>query len=102
MLHIQNLTVSIQETLVVNNLTLELSQGSVTALMGPNGSGKSSLALALMGHPHYQIPSGQVRIQDVNLLDLSGDLRAKNGLFLAFQQPPAIPGVMSIRFLKEA
>lgn len=102
MFHIQNLSVSVQEIVVVNGLTLELAPGSTTALMGPNGSGKSSLACALAGHPHYQVTAGTVLFSGTNLLDLSPDQRARSGLFLAFQQPPAIPGVVSVRFLKEA
>ncbi len=102
MLDIQNLSVSIQETPVVKNACLKLTSGSITALMGANGSGKSSLAHALAGHPLYQITGGTVTLGGQDLLKLSPDQRARNGLFLAFQQPLAIPGVLSVRFLKEA
>lgn len=102
MLDIQNLSVSVQETPVVKNANLALNPGSIMALMGPNGSGKSSLANALAGHPHYQVTGGKVLFGSEQLLELSPDQRARKGLFLAFQQPPAIPGVLSVRFLKEA
>lgn len=102
MLQIKSLSVCVQETPVVNKLSIELLPGSVTALMGPNGSGKSSLANALAGHPSYAITEGQALWNGINFLDLSPDQRARHGLFLAFQQPPAIPGVLNVRFLKEA
>lgn len=70
--------------------------------MGPNGSGKSSLGYALMGHPDYQVVSGQVLLDDYDLLNLSPDERAQVGLFLAFQYPVAVEGVRYERFLWEA
>lgn len=102
MLDIQNLSVSVQETEIIKDISLNFQSGNVSALMGPNGSGKSSLALALAGHPYYSINHGTVFFNGTNLLELSADQRARNGLFVAFQQPPAIPGVLSVRFLKEA
>ena len=64
------------------------------ALMGPNGSGKSTLSYALMGHPNYEVTEGSITLDGVDLLALEPDERAKAGLFLAFQYPTAIPGVI--------
>jgi Fe-S cluster assembly ATP-binding protein len=70
--------------------------------MGPNGSGKSTLANALMGHPHYQVTGGTVRFKGEDILGLSPDRRAQEGLFLAFQYPTSIPGVTMVNFLRLA
>lgn len=78
---------------MVQGINLTVNPGEVYAIMGPNGSGKSSLVLALMGHPAYQVVSGQVTIRVQDLLSLKPDERAKMGLFLAFQNPVAVPGV---------
>jgi Fe-S cluster assembly ATP-binding protein len=70
--------------------------------MGPNGSGKSSLSLALMGHPKYQITSGKVFLDGKNITKLTPDKKAKLGLFLAMQQPVAVPGVSVTNFLRSS
>jgi Fe-S cluster assembly ATP-binding protein len=102
MFRIVNLSVSIQETSVVRSLNLDLAPGTIHALMGANGSGKSSLALTLAGHPYYQVISGSADWKGISFLELSPEERARHGLFLAFQQPPSLAGVVSVRFLKEA
>lgn len=101
-LHICDLSVLINDTLILNSINLKIKFGTIHAIMGPNGSGKSTLAYTLMGHPHYTITSGSIILNNQDITALSPDKRAKHGLFLAFQQPPAIPGVRVITFLKEA
>jgi Fe-S cluster assembly ATP-binding protein len=99
---IKDLRVSIDEKLILKGLNLEVGLGEVHAIMGPNGSGKSTLAYALAGHPKYEVEDGEVWMDDVNLLELTPDERAKMGLFLAFQYPTAIPGISMANFLRTA
>lgn len=101
-LKIDNLCVSVEDKPILKGVTLEVKQGEVHALMGPNGSGKSTLAYALMGHPKYEVTSGSIEIDGVNLVDLEPDARARMGLFLAFQYPVTIPGVKVADFLRHA
>lgn len=101
-MEICSLSVNVDKKVVLTDISLSLKPGTLHALMGPNGSGKSSLALALMGHPAYQVTHGSVVLHATNLLELSVDKRAKQGLLLLFQQPVAIPGVTVLQFLHEA
>lgn len=101
-LKIDNLCVSVEDKPILKGVTLEVRQGEVHALMGPNGSGKSTLAYALMGHPKYEVTSGRIEIDGVDLVDLEADARARMGLFLAFQYPVTIPGVKVADFLRHA
>jgi Fe-S cluster assembly ATP-binding protein len=101
-LTIKDLHISVQGKPIINGLSLTVQQGQVHALMGPNGSGKSSLANGLMGHPLYEIDSGEVIFDGVDVLELDPNERAKLGLFLAFQYPTAIPGVSLANFLRLA
>jgi Fe-S cluster assembly ATP-binding protein len=102
MLEITNLSVSINEQSILHNINLAICPGQVHAIMGPNGSGKSTLAYALMGHPQYSIAAGSIFLDQTDITTLSPAERARLGLFLAFQQPPSIPGVNILTFLKEA
>lgn len=101
-LKIEGLHVAIEGKEILKGVDLTIRQGEVHALMGPNGSGKSTLSYALMGHPNYDVTSGRVSIDGVDLLELEPDERAKAGLFLAFQYPTAIPGVTLANFLRHA
>jgi Fe-S cluster assembly ATP-binding protein len=101
-LEIKNLHVSIEDKEILKGLDLTLPQGEVHAIMGPNGTGKSTLAYTLMGHPSYQVTSGQVRFKGKDLLAMSPDERSRFGLFLAFQYPLSIPGVTVANFLRTA
>ena len=101
-LAIKDLHISVQGKPIINGLSLTVKPDEVHALMGPNGSGKSSLANGLMGHPLYEVESGEVIFDGINVLELEPNERAKLGLFLAFQYPTAIPGVSLANFLRLA
>jgi Fe-S cluster assembly ATP-binding protein len=87
---------------ILRGIDLEIRKGEVHAIMGRNGSGKTTLAYALMGHPSYEVTSGEVIWKGVNILELSPDKRARLGLFLAFQYPTAVPGLSVASFLRTA
>jgi Fe-S cluster assembly ATP-binding protein len=102
MLEIKNLSVSIEDKLILDHLSLTVNAGEVAAIMGPNGSGKSTLAYVLAGKPAYQVQSGEILLDGESLLELEPNERALKGVFLAFQYPTEIPGVTAMTFLKAA
>ncbi|MCA0396197.1 MAG: Fe-S cluster assembly ATPase SufC [Bacteroidetes bacterium] len=102
MLSIKNLQAGIDGKQILKGINLEVNAGEVHAIMGPNGSGKSSLASVLAGRETYEVTGGEVIFDGKNLLDLSVEDRAREGLFLAFQYPIEIPGVSNINFLRTA
>lgn len=102
MLSIKNLHASIEEKAILKGLNLEVKAGEVHAIMGPNGSGKSTLGNVLAGRDSYEVTAGEVTLDGKDLLDLSPEDRAREGVFLAFQYPVEIPGVSNINFLKTA
>lgn len=97
---IKNLSVKVGERDVVKNFSLTVDPGEIHALMGPNGSGKSSLAMAVFGHPSYEILSGSVEFDGKEIIGMTPEERARLGLFLSFQEPPEIGGVSMNVFLK--
>ncbi len=99
LLEIRNLVVSVEKRDIVRGLSLTIREGEIHAIMGPNGSGKSTLVSALMGHPRYQIESGDVKFKGQNILEMSADERARAGMFLACQYPKEIAGVTLRDFL---
>ena len=99
---IENLSVTVEDKQILKGLNLEIHQGEIHAIMGPNGTGKSTLAYTLMGHPHYTITSGSIALNSTNLLSLPPEERSKQGIFLAFQYPVAIPGVTVANFIRTA
>ncbi|WP_118973527.1 Fe-S cluster assembly ATPase SufC [Taibaiella koreensis] len=102
MLSIKNLHAGVEEKEILKGLNLEVKPGEVHAIMGPNGAGKSSLASVLSGRPNYEVTQGSVTLDGKDLLDMSPEDRAREGVFLAFQYPIEIPGVSNINFLKTA
>lgn len=102
MITIKNLHASIEGKEILKGINLEIKAGEVHAIMGPNGSGKSTLSSVLAGRDVYDVTEGEVWFNGKNLLDLSPEDRAREGLFLAFQYPIEIPGVSNINFLKTA
>jgi Fe-S cluster assembly ATP-binding protein len=101
-LEIKNLHVGIDGKEIVKGLDLTINPGEVHAIMGPNGTGKSTLSYALMGHPNYEVTGGEVWFKGQNILELEPDERSRQGMFLAFQYPVAIPGVTVANFLRSA
>lgn len=102
MISIKNLHASVEGTKILNGVDLEIKAGEIHAIMGPNGSGKSTLASVLAGNEAYEVTEGSVDFEGKDLLGLDADVRAKEGLFLAFQYPVEIPGVSNVNFLKTA
>ncbi len=99
MLKINNLSVKVEDKIILNGLNLDIKPGEIHAIMGPNGSGKSTLANVLSGKKGYDV-SGKIGFDGNNLFDLPIEERAHKGLFLAFQYPIEIPGVNTTNFLK--
>lgn len=102
MLSIKNLNVSVEGKAILKGLNLDVKAGEIHAIMGPNGSGKSTLAHVLSGREGYDIDSGSAHYKGRDLLDLAPEIRAREGMFLAFQYPIEIPGVNNTSFLKKA
>jgi Fe-S cluster assembly ATP-binding protein len=102
MLEIINLHAKVGNNEILQGLNLKVNAGEVHAIMGPNGSGKSTLAHVLAGRPGYTVTAGEIRYKGKDLLALSPEERAREGIFLAFQYPVEIPGVSNVYFLKAA
>jgi Fe-S cluster assembly ATP-binding protein len=102
MIKIKDLHASIDGKEILKGLNLEVKAGEIHAIMGPNGAGKSTLASVLAGREEYEITAGSVEFDGKDLLEMSTEDRAREGLFLAFQYPVEIPGVSNINFLRTA
>ncbi len=102
MLIIKNLNARVEDKQILKGINLTVNAGEVHAIMGPNGSGKSSLASVLAGRENYEVLEGKVDFDGKDLLEMSPEDRAREGLFMAFQYPIEIPGVSNINFLRTA
>ncbi|MBS1600403.1 MAG: Fe-S cluster assembly ATPase SufC [Bacteroidetes bacterium] len=102
MLKIENLHAGIEGKKILKGINLEIKAGEVHVIMGPNGSGKSTLASVLAGRENYEVTEGSVEYMGKELLDMSPEDRAREGVFLAFQYPVEIPGLSTTNFMKTA
>jgi Fe-S cluster assembly ATP-binding protein len=102
LLVIENLKVTVEGKEILKGINLHINQGEVHAIMGPNGSGKSTLSNTLMGHPKYKVTSGRIIYKGQELDGSGADARARQGIFLAFQYPIAIPGVTVMNFVRQS
>ncbi len=102
MLEIRNLHASVEEKEILKGISLKVNAGEVHAIMGPNGSGKSTLANVLAGRPEYRVTVGEAKFEGKDLLAMLPEVRAREGVFLAFQYPVELPGVNNTTFLRTA
>ena len=102
LLEVKNLQVRVEEREILHGLSLTVNLGEVHAIMGPNGSGKSTLSHVIAGKPGYEVTAGEILFKGEDLLAMAPELRAREGVFLAFQYPVEIPGVSNVYFLKAA
>ena len=102
MLEIKDLHAGIEDTDIINGISLTVKKGEIHAIMGPNGSGKSTLAKIIAGHPGYEATAGTVIFKGKDLKDMSPEDRALEGIFLGFQYPVEIPGVNNAEFMRMA
>jgi Fe-S cluster assembly ATP-binding protein len=102
LLSVKNLHAGVDGKPILRGIDLHVNAGEVHAVMGPNGSGKSTLAQVLAGHPAYTVTAGEVRYEGRDLLAMPPEIRAREGVFLAFQYPVGLPGVSNAQFLKAA
>lgn len=101
-LAVRGLRVAVEGKEILKGVSLEVKKGEIHALMGPNGSGKSTFANTLMGHPKYEVTAGDILFNGRSVLGMEPDARAREGLFMAFQYPVAVPGLTVANFLRAA
>lgn len=102
LLEIRNLHANIAGKEILKGVNLSINAGEVHAIMGPNGAGKSTLSAVLTGNPAYEVTAGEALLNGKNLLDMSPEQRAREGVFLSFQYPMEIPGVSMVNFMRTA
>ena len=102
LLSIKNLSIKINEKIILNDFNLNLSLGEIHVIMGRNGAGKSTLASVLAGKPGYEILNGSITYKNTDLLSMPPEIRAREGIFLSFQYPLEVPGLSNQTFLKTA
>lgn len=102
MLKIENLTVSVQDKIILKDFSLTVNAGNIVALMGPNGIGKSTVCKVIMGDPTYKVESGKISYNDEDLLSMDVVSRSRKGIYLVSQNPIAIEGVSNAEMLRAA
>ncbi len=102
LLTVKDLHVNVEDKEILHGVDLTINKGETHVLMGPNGTGKSTLGYALMGNPRYQITEGEIWFQGENITEEAVNERAKNGIFLSFQNPLEVPGVTLSAFIRSA
>ena len=102
LLTVKDLHVNVEDKEILHGVDLSINKGETHVLMGPNGTGKSTLGYALMGNPRYQITEGEIWFQGKNITEEAVNERAKNGIFLSFQNPLEVPGVTLSAFIRSA
>ncbi|HOM63762.1 MAG TPA: Fe-S cluster assembly ATPase SufC [Dysgonamonadaceae bacterium] len=102
LLQIKNLHAVVEGKEILKGIDLEVNKGEIHAIMGPNGSGKSTLASVLVGNPKFEVTRGSIIFNGKDMLDMSPEDRAREGLFLSFQYPVEIPGVSMVNFMRAA
>lgn len=102
MLHIKDLSVSINGKTILDGFNLDVNPGEVHAIMGPNGTGKSTLASVIAGRDLFDVDRGEITYRGRNLFDMAPEIRAREGIFLGFQYPVEIPGVSMANFMRTA
>ena len=102
MLQIKDLTVKVEDQIVLKDFNLTIDDGVISVIMGPNGAGKSSLTKVIIADPNYKVLKGDIIYNGKSIINLTTDLRAKLGIFLAMQNPPVIDGVTNSDFLRTA
>jgi len=100
MLKIKDLKAGTENAKILEGVNLEVNAGEIHAIMGPNGSGKSTLSAVIAGNEYFEVESGTLEFDDINLLDLDPEERAHKGIFLSFQYPVEIPGISVSNFIK--
>ena len=100
LLQIEGLSVRVEDKEILHGIDLQIKKGETHVLMGPNGAGKSTLGYALMGNPKYQITGGKILFEGKDISEETPDKRAKDGMFLSFQNPIEIPGVSLTNFIR--
>ena len=102
LLQVRNLSVSVEDKPILHGIDLEVRPGETHVLMGPNGAGKSTLGYTIMGSPRYEVTDGEILFKGKELLEETADQRAKDGIFLSFQNPLEVPGVSLRNFIRNA
>ena len=102
LLDINNISVSVDEKEVLHDLSLKIRRGETHVLMGPNGAGKSTLGNTIMGNPAYELTSGSIVFNGKDMADEKADFRAKEGIFLTFQNPLEVPGISLETFIRSS
>ena len=102
LLEVKDLSVNVEEQQILRGINLNIGKGETHVLMGPNGAGKSTLGYTIMGNPKYSATGGEIIFNGKNIVDEEVNVRAKDGIFLSFQNPIEIPGISLSNFIRSA